>query len=347
MKGMRTLGGAMVLLAGLAVPSLAGATLQYSTQDGVMRVSSKVEAKDVEGLKVQITPAVKVLVLAGVSGGSWEQGRDMAALVEKAEVTTVAHGLCTGWACSMMFLSGKSRMFSGAGRPESHELEIPFINYLPNYDCGGYHCTDISDWLGRHSKLVNADLTIYHKSVFTATTVTPPDFLIFFPAQAKATHGNVLHCAREIMEEKKKESTLADCLPMPGVTALNRGIVTTDEGFTHPSISVRDDMAAPAGSGYAKLEDPVDIGVALNDECRAIYTRFLHSDSPRAFVVSDKGDCFARFANSLRPHAEAQKACKASKAKCRFYAVDDKVVFVPFDKPLPRKAEVPKEDEAQ
>lgn len=338
MKRMWNLLGVSALLAGLLAYSPAHA-LQYSTRDGVMRVSGKYEGGDLEALRTHLAPDVKVVVLGDIQGGNWDQGRELADVIGHAGVTTVVHGTCSGWACSMMFLAGSQRMFSGAGRPESQRLEIPFIAYLPNYDCGGYHCTDIPDWLTRHTRLTNADLRIYHKSLITATSVTPPDFLEFLPAQARTSGSNVRHCARETIDAKKAEFALNDCFPVPEASALNRGIVTTDERFTHRSIRVKDDTDVPPASDYARIDDPIDTGLAMNVECRALRVHFLHSDSPRAIVVSRSGGCYIRTAQNLRPYAEAMAACKANRADCRFYAVDDAVVFVPFDKPVVGSAE--------
>ena len=333
------------LMCVLAAPTTSAA-LQYSTQDGVMRVWGKVEEGDVEALKVHLTPAVQTVVLGGVTGGSWESGRDLGNIIDKAGVATVVHGSCAGWGCSMMFLSGKTRMFSAAGRPESQMLEIPVIPNLSNYTCGGVPCSEMNAWVRQHTKLHGADMEILHKSHFAATTNTGADELVFFPAQAKFSAGNVLHCAREVMEEKKQTFTLADCAPVMDATSLDRGIVTTDDAFSHPSLTVRKELAVPPATQYAALTATLDIHAALNDDCSSVQARFLRFDSPRALVVSDRGACFARSAQSPRPYADAMQACKASKAKCRFYAVDDSVVFVPFDKPLVAAKEDPLEGAA-
>jgi hypothetical protein len=327
----------LVLLAAMLVaPAMSMAALQFSTTGDVIQVRGTYQAGDVAVLKDKLTPEIKTVILSNATGGNWENGHDLAEVIEKANVTTVIHGICSGYVCSMMFLAGKQRMFSGDGRPATHHIQIPIINNLPSYTCDGVPCTAIPAWLRQHSKLSNSDLEVYHKSVFVSTTNRGSDLLEFFPSQANVSVGNALHCAREVMEEKQKDFSIADCKPIPGATALNKGIVTTDELFKHPTLSIREDRISPPPTDYAKLETPPDSKVTSSDECRRIYAKFLRNDSPRAFVVSSTGACYSRVAQNFHPHADAMNDCKKSNKKCRFYAVDTAIVFVPFDQALPK-----------
>lgn len=328
---------------GLMGLGTASAALQFSTTEDVLRVWGKVDAGDVDLLKARLTPEIKTVVLTGVTGGDWTKGHDLGGLIESAGVTTVVHGLCGGWACPMMFLSGKQRMFNGVGRPEVHHLEFPFMDgNRAGYTYDGVSEAIISQWWHQHTKVSNSDLQIHHMSMFSSSGLVL-DYLHFFPAQAHFSRGNVLHCSGELIKEKKKDHILADCLPVSDASALSKGIVTTDEPFTHSGLTIKPDVPALPASSYAKLEDAPDAKVGLSEECKGAYVRFLRYDSPRAFVVTNSGGCYAANAQAFQPHSQAMNSCsKAVGAKnCRFYAEDGDVVFVPFDQPLPTAAPAP------
>jgi hypothetical protein len=329
MKPVRMIVGAILLLGSMTT----WADLQYSFNGDVLRVWGTAEVGDVDGFKDKLTPAIKTVVVGNINGGDWVVGRDLGALVAKAGVTTVVHGNCYGWVCPMIFLSGKSRMFSGAGRAAVHQLELPIIPLLGNYTCWGINCSTVMEWFRQRTRLSDADMAIYHKSLFVATNDSNPDYLHFFPDGAGFSHGDALHCAGETIAEKKGDFLLADCVPMKDATALNKGIVTTDERFVHPGLTIKADIAVPPPSGYARIEDLPDASLGLVGECNAVYRRFLRADAPKAFVLSRTGSCNATDAQAFRPYAQALDNCVRSKGvkNCRFYAVDDNVVFVPFD----------------
>lgn len=328
---------ALLAAACLISAGAAQAELLYTTNGDVLLVWGKPETDDIQKFKKKLTPSIKTIVLTGVTNGTWELGRDLGAVIEDAKITTVIHGFCGGYACPMMFLSGKVRMFSGAGRPEVHRIEIPFMNSArTNWTYNGISATAITEWWRKHTDLSDGDMREYHESVFVPSNYSLLDYLDFFPATAKFSKGNVLHCSGEKFAKLKFKS-LADCMPVNDATALNKGIVTTDALFVHPSLVIKTDIVPPPPSKFAALEDKPAASVKLTDECAEIYERFFTLDSPRAFVVSDTGGCQARGAQVFQPYSMAMAACKKASTNgvCRFYAVDNEVVFVPFGQPLP------------
>ncbi len=113
-------------------------------------------------------------------------------------------------------------------------------------------------------------------------------------------------------------------------TALSKGIITTEELFTHPELREDSDVAPPAATNVAKIDDkPI---ARMGDSCVEDYKNFLRQDSPKAFVVSSKGGCNWNNAQAFRPYKSALDNCKKrADLECRFYAIDDTVVFTPFE----------------
>ena len=128
-----------------------------------------------------------------------------------------------------------------------------------------------------------------------------------------------------------------DCMPDKNATALSKGIVTTNERFTHASLEFKPDMAVPASTNFAKLEDMP--ALKLSDACKTAYKDYLKYPNPRAFVISENGACHWASPQTIAPYSIALNNCnKANNNTCRFYAVDDQVVFTPFNQPLPEAA---------
>lgn len=305
----------------------AHSALTLWTQGDLMIISGKAEAGDVTQLQAKLTPAIRFVVLHSPNGGTWTLAENLAAVVEKARVTTVVHGPCIRFVCPMLFLAGEQRMFSGNGRPESHYVALQFdrIGFVTGDDHTPYRM--VHEWWLRHTHLRNADLETVSPLFFNKVS-NHSDQLIFFPDAAEFSRGNVLHCADE-MREANEPQYFSDCLPVEDASAHQRGIVTTVDTFSRPRIlSVRPDVAPPSPSGIAALED---IPVAeISDECKRKYKIFLKQDSPRAFVVAEDGGCNWANAQTFRPHAFAMGLCLKHSKDCRYYTVDNSVVFTPF-----------------
>lgn len=332
------------LLGTLAAASLiwmgsAQAALSYMTVGDILKVSGKAEVGDVEKLATKLTPAIKTVVLQWPDGWNWTLARDLAKEIEKRKLTTVAHGSCNSYTCAMMFLSGEQRMFSAAGRPEIHYVSLSFweANTGSNHAITSDNSTmdDILTWWSGHTKLSGSDLRVYHASIFyTRGNTYYNDRKVFFPSEIKTPNRNVLHCAGEVQEKTGMYVWFPDCMPVKDATALSKGIVTTNERFAHASLEFKPDMATPAATGFAKLEDMP--ALKLSDACQTAYKDYLKHPNPRAFAVSENGNCYWASPQLTAPYSIALNSCnKANNNTCRLYAADDQVVFTPFDQALP------------
>lgn len=327
-----------LLALGLGLTGSAQAALSFMTTGDLLKVWGKAEIGDEEKLAAKLTPEIKTVVLQSPDGSNWSLARDLGEKIEARGVTTVAHGPCSSFTCAMMFLSGKQRLFSGAGRAETHYVVLSFweANTGSNHAITSDRSTmdDVLTWWSGHTKLKGSDLRVHHDSMFyTRGSTFRYDHKIFFPAEARVSPANVLHCSGEKEEKLGRSLYFSECMPAQDASALGKGIVTSNERFAHPEIKAQEDIAAPAPSQYAKLTDPLTL--PLNDTCRENYELFRTLDAPRAFVVSSNGGCAMRNAQSFRPRYFALEACKKleNPGSCRLYAVDDEVVFTPFDQP--------------
>jgi hypothetical protein len=89
----------------------------------------------------------------------------------------------------------------------------------------------------------------------------------------------------------------------------------------------RHQAAPPAATDFAALED-VEAVPRLGPRGRELYREWLQRPHPRAIAVSPSGAMARGFGATAMTTAVAN--CEKFKRPCRLYAVDDKVVFVPF-----------------
>ena len=325
------------LLAGLlAVASLLGAgsaqaALTFWSRGELMLIHGKAEQGDVDKLKLALTPAIKTIVVRSPTGLEFDIAAELARVVEKADVTTVLHGECAQLVCPMLFLSGKQRMFSGVGPAEAHTLSLLMGETTHVIKGTSSNLGDIAGWWARHTTLGRAEIGKQSEGfIQVVPSHGKMDRKVFFPAQANFSKGKVLHCSGD-----ESSRHLADCKPVLGASAIARGIVTTDEPFVDARLTEAPDIAAPAATDHAALD--ADLNARVSDKCVELYREFLKQDSPRAFVVSSRQGCWSTTLG-FRPRERALKACQKgqlSGKECRFYAVDDKVVFTPFEQDAP------------
>jgi hypothetical protein len=88
------------------------------------------------------------------------------------------------------------------------------------------------------------------------------------------------------------------------------------------------EQPVPEATGYAALDD-VDAVPRLGAKGRELYREWLDKPFPRAVAISATG-AIARGYGDVGV-AKALENCERYKSPCRLYAVDDKVVFVPFE----------------
>lgn len=88
------------------------------------------------------------------------------------------------------------------------------------------------------------------------------------------------------------------------------------------------ELPVPGATSYAALDD-IDAVPRLGVRGRELYREWLDKPFPRAVAISEKG-AIARGYGEVGM-AKALENCERFKSPCRLYAVDDKVVFVPFE----------------
>lgn len=313
-----------------AISSAANAGLSFFNRDDLMIIHGKAESADVAKLKEKLTPAIKTIVLRSPTGMDWATARELGDVIAAASVTTVVHGACEQLACPAMFLSGKNRMFSGASRPETHYVSLAIGE--PDFVFAGTQdkLRETMSWWKARTKLKGADLEVRHASFFSVTHFSETlDKVVFFPLQAKLPNGNAMHCSGSA-----KSRALIDCAPIQDSDALVVGIVTTAESFTNPRLTEAADTVSPPPSGFARIDDRE--ALPAGHSCKQFYAEYLRQPSPKAFVVNAQQGCSAANQQAFRPLQTAIARCQNSKgSECRAYAVDDQVVFVPFDQALP------------
>lgn len=326
-----------LLTLGLLAGGNAHAALTFWVKGDLMIIYGKAEAGDPAKLKEKLTPAVKNIVLRSPSGTDWSLARDLAEVVSDAHVTTVVHGYCGDFVCPMIFLSGDKRMFSGVDRPELHYLSLwtDYDYFSPGNDPQITY-RRINEWWRAHTKIPSSELQIVKESWLSVTNERNhfSDSINFFPVSAKFSRGNTLRCFGSKRVQGKSQY-LIDCTPKPEAAALTMGIVTTNDLFTHPDLREPVDVIPPVPTNVAKISDaPI---AALGENCRDLYKDYLRQDSPKAFVVSQNQGCRSSNAQWFRPYKSALEQCQKNNggAECRFYAIDNDVVFTPFDQALP------------
>ncbi|OOG43930.1 PDZ domain-containing protein [Polaromonas sp. A23] len=87
------------------------------------------------------------------------------------------------------------------------------------------------------------------------------------------------------------------------------------------------ELPAPDATGFAALDD-IEAVPRLSAKGRELYREWLDKPFPRAVAISEKG-AIARGYGDVGV-AKALENCERFKSPCRLYAVNDKVVFVPF-----------------
>jgi len=318
--------GALACLLGyLLVSQVASAMVVFRRAD-VLIIHGSYAVGDESRLSDALTPEVTTVILrGGPNGGSFSRGLELAQIIEKAKVTTVVHGPCTGLICPMMFLAGKERLFSGETRAEASYVRLQVGNGIFPDTAGedrGESWNTVMSWWHDHSHLGYAMLSPQHQPLLQNGNTDLESKLIFHP-DAKTVKGTVMHCWG-------KQQTVPYCEAVGDTDALQLGIITHRERYQSSLLRERADTAAPPGVAKGNIATPP--GVTVSDECNKMYAEFLRVDSPRAYVISDSGSCNFRSAQRIRPHAEAMEACRKrnSGGECRFYAVDTDYVFVDF-----------------
>lgn len=90
---------------------------------------------------------------------------------------------------------------------------------------------------------------------------------------------------------------------------------------------VAPDLPKPTPTGFAKVNE-VDKAPLSTDQARAAYAQWLNQPQPKAFAIDPQSKAYGWASAGERPYARALANCqKNAKSTCRFYAVDQDVVW--------------------
>jgi hypothetical protein len=100
-------------------------------------------------------------------------------------------------------------------------------------------------------------------------------------------------------------------------------------GMPHTEVNPGDlPLAFPPATAFAAVTDVAAVPY-LSTKGRDLYRGFLDLPFPRAFVISATGEAVS-MSDGFDPLGRALAACERAGARCRVYAVDDRVVWTPF-----------------
>lgn len=284
----------------------------FTNKDLVILHGDVIDGDD-RKLEEALTPEIKYLVFRNMrGGGGYDTMRRMFRVVKSAKLTTVIHGQC-GFLCSRVFLAGKERIFSGEGRPEMH-------SFRPNgaFFSDGSASSEDYAFLKSNSNIPGSLIRDYAQQ--------QKHTLLVFPSNTKFSSGSTAYGC-----DGKTYFSPGNCLPLKEHNALNMEIITSDATYKSANLVESADLAKPPKTDFAKIGDAPALET-IHTNCRTKdYQDFLNQEMPRAFVVS-KGTCYRSNSTFFRPYKTPMDDCiKASGAEnCKFYAVDDDIVFAPF-----------------
>lgn len=306
---LRKLG--LICVLSLFLPTASMAINVFSNNDLVI-LWGDVKDGDDRKLEEALTPNIKYLAFRNLQGGGYDTMRRMFRVVKSANLTTVIHGSC-GFTCSRVFLAGKERLFSGESRPESH-------SFRPGgaFFADGSASSEDYAFLKSHSDIPGSLIQDYAQQ--------QKHTLLVFPSNAKFSQNvTAFGC------DGKTYFSPGNCTPLKDLNAIGMKIITSDTLYKSVNLKEIDDLPAPQKTDFAKINDTPAIET-IHSNCRTKdYQDFLKQEKPRAFVIS-KSTCYRSNSTFFRPYKSPMDDCiKASGAdNCKFYAVDDDIVFTPF-----------------
>ena len=220
-----------------------------------------------------------------------------------------------------MFLGGKRRLFT-----DDYPIQKTYIGFHGHYNNGklnsqSVYSLGLYEWILKFSDgkadeaLVKRWINIERASGMVA---------FMHPDLALKLNHSVFFC------EGTEQVRPLDCEPLKETNAIDRGVATETLRITSPDQSTLPEKQRakefPA-SGYAQLGDisKVPLSTAAGIEN---YKKFLTSNSPKAFAVSNAKQVWAWNADNLNANELALQRCEdRAKQACVLYAVDEMVVF--------------------
>jgi len=265
--------------------------------------------------------AIDTVILRDSPGGNVPTGYRMGELFRAKGLQTAVSGYCYS-SCSRMFLGGKRRFFTDDFPPEYTN-----VGFHGHYDDHGQlkakevQTMGLKEWIIKHSD-GKADPALVERWIHIPINIGLMHF--YDPDLYKRDGVSTFMCQGT---EPMAKSVLG-CEPIRK-TALDLGVVTSLEIIkSNDQAEVRAMLGErPKASGYAVIED---VGkVPLTDENgREEYRRFLAASLPRAIAVSPDAKFWAWKSGVFDAMAQALARCsQRSNQTCKFYAVDDDVVW--------------------
>jgi hypothetical protein len=267
------------------------------------------------------SPSVDTVILRDSPGGNVPTGYRMGELFRTKGLQTAVSGYCYS-SCSRMFLGGKRRLFTDDFPPE-----YTHVGFHGHYDDHGHllakevQTFGLKKWIIKYSD-GKADPALVERWINIPVNIGMIHF--YDPDLLKRDGASTFMCQGT---EPMARSVLG-CEPIHK-SALDLGIVTSlvivksnDQAEVRAMLGER-----PKASGFAAIDD---IGkFPLTDEnARQEYRRFLAAVLPRAIALSIDAKSWAWRAGVFDAMAQALARCaQVSSHACKFYAVDDDVVW--------------------
>ena len=266
-------------------------------------------------------PKITTIILRNSPGGHPQTGFRVGEIIRQKGLTTAVSGYCYS-SCSRMYLGGVRRIFTDDYPPGATN-----IGFHGHYKKDGTLDTELMKKTGLRNWIIKfldgkADVALVDRWVNIPVNTGLVHF--FNPARVKRGGVSTFFCGG---------SEPAEALPFKceGVakSALDLGVATAAD-----IIQSRDQKELgsvvppiPRPSGFAEVSDIAKLPVD-NEAARNEYRRFLEVGTHRAFAVSQDRKSWAWSAAGIATAATALQGCaERAKGPCRFYAVDDEVVW--------------------
>jgi hypothetical protein len=311
------------LFAAIAVVPLHTGAMTFTVLNNTMILSGTVERRDLDRAQSEFkrVPAITHVVLRNSMGGNSWTGYRLGELFRERGVTTVVSGHCVS-SCSRLFLGGAQRMFS-----DDFPRSLTYVGFHGHYDFGKLN-----------AQAVEKNEQIAWTKKFTDNRIDPA--LLDRWTRIERRAGDVRFYRSDVAARWKAQTFLCrgDESRRPELCekvltdALSEGIVTSQSVYSSPdagTLLYRQREKAYPTTPFATLEDTAKLP-AKSANAKREYQQFLNASLPRAFAVSDDGRAFAWSANSAASTDGAIASCnQKSAARCKLYAVDERVVHVP------------------
>lgn len=285
-------------------------------------LTGTIERRDLDRVQAEFAkpPAITTVVLRNSMGGNSWTGYRLGELFRERGVRTLVSGHCVS-ACSRLFLGGVTRQFT-----DDYPASLTWVGFHGHYefdrlDPKASEKYDQAGWTRRFTgDRVNEALL----ARWLAIPERAGD-LRFYPAAA----GEVLG-ARTFLCQGHEPRRPQSCerLTRADEQALANGIVTTEvlaSSVDAAPLPFKQRERAHPTSGHAALR-AIERLPATSAGARRDYRAFLDANLPRAFAVSADGQRWGWAGHDERANERALERC-GDRARCRLYAVDERVVW--------------------